>query len=102
MFVYSVGPIDFGWELLPTVRHFISNFPELDGDCIGFESFLSQWENAKTLARDRGWEGDFSKDPRVFFLPNPSSGDFLHGFVWKQKNNGITFIISEVELPWIN
>jgi hypothetical protein len=33
------------------------------------------------------------------WLPNES--EFKHGFVLKQDNNGETYVVSPVELPWL-
>lgn len=38
----------------------------------------------------------------VFYLPNPGNQNTYFGFVWKQSNNGTTYICSPVALPWIS
>lgn len=48
------------------------------------------------------WEGDIrDSEIYLFSLPDPSDNRELFGLVWKQSNNGDTFICSPVELPWI-
>ena len=39
-------------------------------------------EEAKILAARAGWEGDFSEDPRVFWIPDEL--EFKYGFAIKQ------------------
>ncbi len=53
-------------------------------------------------AKETFWEGDIrSKDNvRVFGVPDGDGGTFL-GLVWKQDNNGSSFVASPVGLPWL-
>jgi hypothetical protein len=37
-------------------------------------------------------------DPVVFWVPVEDS--FRYGFVFKQDNNGSTFVVSPVPMPW--
>lgn len=62
------------------------------------ESFLANWEQAKGAASDIGWDGDFRGDPVVVWLPGSPGDDFVHGFAFKQDNNGTAFKISPVPL----
>ena len=103
--VYSVGPIDHGWENLKTVRQTLSEIMNSEDDFLekydipteSIDSFLKRWESAKEAARRHGWEGDFRHEPYVFWLP--SEVDFVYGFVFKQDNNGTTFVVSPQQLP---
>lgn len=105
--VYSISPIDLGWENLRTVRETLSvivqdnesyGLSDLgDINARGIMSFVDDWQTAKENARQAGWEGDFRHEPHVFWLP--SEGAFEYGFVIKQDNNGTTFVISPQELP---
>jgi hypothetical protein len=47
------------------------------------------------------WEGDFSRGPCVMPIPDPDNNGFQAAFVWKQDNNGTTFVVSPVALPWL-
>lgn len=47
------------------------------------------------------WEGDLSQEPFVFFIPAPQKCSPCYGYVWKQNNNGQTFIASPIRLPWL-
>lgn len=103
MFVYEVGPIDNAWEYCPTVTEFAKNIVDLElidnffGFRYYFEGFSNDFLKAKKLASEIGWEGDFREEARVFLIPTHDC--FEYGFVWKQDNNGTTFVVSPVELP---
>ncbi len=103
-YAYRVTPIDLGWENLNTVKETIANLSvqedvETDIDSEGIKLFLDSWENAKKLAKEKGWEGDFRHEPKVFWLPQ--NDEFEYGFVIKQDNNGDTFVISPQELHYL-
>jgi len=87
---YVIPPMDLGWELMPTVQ-------ELSGDEEVFDLFLLAVE----AAIKAGWTGDlrhYSK-PRVIALPNVCKASVA--IAWKQDTNGVTFVVSPVELPWL-
>jgi len=65
-----------------------------------FDGFASEWSQAKELAEKKGWEGDFSHEPAVFWIPLQDT-DFAYGFVFKQANSGTTFVVSPKPLPWL-
>lgn len=105
--VYAIIPIDFGWEHLKTIQETLvaiaSSHDEIehpDGlNTSNARLFLEAWESAKAKASEHGWEGDFRNEPAVFWLP--SEGDFDYAFVFKQENNGTTFVVSPQALPWL-
>lgn len=110
--VYVLPPIDFGWEQLKTVRETLSSIDNASGESdscadgdIGSNSvmtFVQDWEDAKHAATDVGvgsWEGDFRDPPRVFWVPD--EGSFTYAFVFKQENNGNTYVVSPVDLPYL-
>jgi len=94
MFKYQLGPIDY-----------------FDG-CISLPTYLVQQEGEAshvlaTLARGMAemlsescWEGDISQGIFVFALPTDEIQTEV-GFIWKQSNNGTTFILSPCELLWL-
>ena len=57
------------------------------------------------------WEGDirhyigndewhyYENNAYIFSIPNPDYATCSYGMIWKQDNNGSTFICSPVELP---
>lgn len=106
---YSIMPIDFFWERLPTVEEVAAGMAEekaaelIHGLGIHqdqLDQFLSDFQHARVLAQKEGWEGDYRDRPRVLWLPD--EGSFSYGFVWKQDNNGATFVISPHPLPWLD
>lgn len=111
-YVYNIHPIDWGWSNLKTVSQTISDFAkskdmrdtpnpvpnDLDEELI--KSFLGMWEAAKEKAKEKGWEGDFRDEPCVFWLPTEQYFDY--GFVFKQENNGSTFVVSPYPLSWLD
>lgn len=107
-FVYGIPPIDFGWAHLKTVKDtltsiasFCDNFNNPDGiNTLEAKNFLDSWEEAKAAAKNAGWEGDFKHEPCVFWLPSESEFDFA--FVFKQDNNGTTFVVSRIALAWLD
>lgn len=105
---YQINPIDFRWELLLTVDEVAGRLASEAAKQIvagwnsastEVEQFFADYERARGLAREVGWEGDFRHPPQVFFLPD--EGTFAYAFVWKQENNGGTFIISPRPLAWL-
>ncbi|WP_052757368.1 hypothetical protein [Sphingobium chungbukense] len=106
---YAIIPIDWTWEFLPTVQEMAGRFAESDAtqrvesvdyDPLYLDNFWKHFELAKRLAAQEGWEGDFRQHPRVFFLPDENQ--FRYGFVWKQENNGTTFVVSPQPLSWLD
>lgn len=101
-FIYPMSPIDFNWHLLDTVEETITKLSKPDDPfdhCFRFnelKGFLDSWEEAKDLAKQNHWEGDFRGSPHVFWLP--AENEFVYGFAWKQDNNGSTFIVSPFPL----
>lgn len=110
-FAYAVSPIDFGWGNLKTVEETARELGSTDAyvKVMGadtlleegptFEDFLRAWESAKEAAYAEGWEGDFRHKPVVFWVPTSTTFEF--GFAFKQDNNGTTFVISPVPMPWL-
>lgn len=109
MYVYSLPPIDWMWEYLPTVSDLRERFRR--DDCVLDEAgdlneprhradFDRAFDQAKDLATIEGWEGDFRQGPRVFWVPGMLT--FEYGFVWKQDNDGMTFVVSPQPLVWLD
>jgi len=106
--VYVCHPIDFFWPMLRSVRETASHLSEVDAewdgpllaDSVGEGQFLSDWASAQEAANSKGWEGDFRHEPCVFWVPGV--GGFEYGFVFKQDNNGTTFVVSPRPLPGLD
>lgn len=105
---YHIPPIDYGWEQLKSVRETLvaivqaqrAAYDDDDVDIDRAQTFLKDWRLAQIRAKASGWEGDFNWGPCVFWLPAEVS--FNYGFVFKQTNNGCTFIVSPEPLPWLD
>ena len=99
MFIYYLdSPIDFRWEIVQTIDQVLARANAAEGAVAHFE-ILNAWERVKKAARLCGWEGDFRHPPGVCWIP--SDGMFIYAFVFKQNNNGGTFVASPVQLPWL-
>jgi hypothetical protein len=107
---YKIAPIDLGWDLLSTVKevagkiaaqdvtHLLSGYPGIQAET---SEFLAAFARARDLALALGWQGDYrhGNEPRVFMLPEGDA--FAYAFVWKQQENGSTFVVSPRPLPWL-
>lgn len=115
-FVYDMSPIDHNWSMLRSVEEtrleierkgaFIDDWMPDDRAGApanrGFEEmqrFMAYWDRAQQAAMAQGWEGDFRGRPFVMWVPSYDRCDLVPAFVWKQDNNGTTFVVSPVELP---
>ncbi len=106
-FTYETSPIDMGWESLRTVQETVAELVQRmhdatrsnDIDPSDLNIFLRSWEAAKDSATVKGWEGDFRQEPRVFWIP--AETEFIYGFVFKQDNNGTTYVVAPVEMAWL-
>lgn len=103
-YTYQINPIDWGWEHSKTVQQTLvdltADFAHDDHTSSTILDFISDWEYAKVAAKDAGWEGDFSEGPVVIWLPDELN--FSYGFVFKQTNNGTTYVVSPVPMPWLD
>ena len=112
MIVYVCPPMDHNWENLKSVTEYAQELGARDAAIIAQDGekgllyfndtvgdFLKEWEKAKTAAYEHGWEGDFRQGPGIFWLPDETG--FIYGFVFKQDNNGTTYVISPKRLHWI-
>ena len=113
MYAYHLAPIDYGWEFLSTFEEMVAKTAKYDAelflrevDAHNIEGTLGYRKNlydafikARQAAASVGWKGDFREYPRVIALPEPGGCEMVFAFVWKQDNNGSTFIISPVEMP---
>ncbi|MDF2784473.1 MAG: uncharacterized protein K0S95_1008 [Pantoea eucrina] len=105
-FTYAIAPIDWNWDFMDTVEQTVAkmaeksalDFPHGDEHRLSeVKQFINDWEQARNLAYAGMWEGDYREPPKVFWIPDDHS--FTYAFVWKQDNNGTTFIVSPVPLP---
>jgi hypothetical protein len=105
VYAYHITPMDIGWEMMPTLDQVIREASKykIPHQPLAFIESTQYLLNFAALAFKEaekvGWEGDFrpGHEPRVFFIPNEV--DVSYGLVWKQDNNGATFVISPVPMP---
>jgi hypothetical protein len=107
LYSYEVSPMDAGWSRLPTVPeylkrvagefHYENSSPRVDA----IEEILNFVKEALRAGHSVGWEGDFKQygEPRVVVLPHPDEPRLA--LAWQQDNNGTTFVVSEVPMPWL-
>jgi len=108
-YTYRIEPLDFGWDFLTSVKEHLKDIvasiyskAPLDTET-PINDFLRAYRSATETAKLIGWEGDFRNDPCVTFVPD---GDYGFGglariFIFKQDNNGDTFVLSEVRLNYL-
>ena len=97
--VYEIAPIDIGWHHIDTVKETslkLAKIPDNVGE-YDLNSFLRLWQSAQFAAGSKGWDGEFRGDPCVFWMPFDDA--MRCGFVFKQDNNGTTYVVSEVAFP---
>lgn len=99
--VYEIAPIDFGWERLKSVEQTLLEMFDDETCESDIGRFAKDWHKAKELAKKKGWDGDFRQQPAVFWMPWHEL-EMVYGFVFKQENNGITYVVSPVKLPWLD
>ena len=101
MFLYAISHIDF-WPGWMTETEFLASLDEEWNSRLARHRYEEQRAKALTLARRRGWEGDFAVGLLIAGIP-PGRGDtwgkWIYG--WKQSSNGTTFIASPYRLPWL-
>jgi len=115
--VYMLPPVDMGWGMFKTVRQVIDvacddikeqaahNFDNMleYGHPIGrlevdISDFLESYYQSLRAAKKTGWwEGDMRHEPVVVPLVRELEGEY--GFMWKQSNNGTTFVVTPEEMP---
>lgn len=108
-YCYETPPLDY-WEGLYTVDEYCTVMrkqyadPRRGEDGHSIQDRILQIHGDLRDAQEamHSWEGDYTAGPFVFLLPDPDCDCLRHGFIWKQRNNGTTFVASPFELPWLN
>ena len=105
MIIYETPPVDFFAGLMPLTDYIKNtNSEENNGLCISSLFKLAMYcARAVAIAKGNTWEGDIrGEDLYVLAIPDPDASPPRLGLIWKQDNNGTTFICSHVEIPWIS
>ncbi len=115
LYVYIVAPID-RFDGMMTAKEAAENAERRSGTCFqvdkneGYSTLTTLagrvlahlgdlFEMAKEASRTLGWEGDVREGP--YFFTVPVEGGSAFGVVWKQDNNGTSFIGSPVPLDYL-
>ena len=114
-YIYQTNPVDFFHGLMP-IKKVARDFMECptivrctasgeeESDEL-FPLFLLAMRCARAVALAKGsyWEGDIRGEQLfVFAIPDPDASPPRLGLMWKQDNNGTTYICSPVQIPWID
>lgn len=129
MHLYILPPVDFGWDLLPTVSECAAKLTAHDAQDLlaeyelhlcwlgdenhdddtrfmtggGMERcarMLQELRRAFDLGLRHGWGSMLRHKPRV--MPIADDAEFIHAFAWKEDKNGTTYVASPVALPHLN
>ena len=99
--IYTIKPIEFNWIFCRSVEDTlatISNpiFHLKIPLCPIPEDFQNDWEHAQELARENHWDGNFTHDPVVFWVPD--NGTFNYGFAFTGNVESTTYVITPIEM----
>ena len=104
MYCYALSPTDFwaGWqdykEFCASVAREDNGLHETAKTLLRVGDLL---HNGQAYCREKlHWEGDMRQGPFFSALPTGDS-DCAFVIAWKQDNNGTTYVVSEIELPWL-
>lgn len=102
LFCYEIGTLDWGWQyLLPISKAVLSLFNDENSDNT-LQELKEDWPKAQSLAAAHGCGelrgGDQS--PAVFWIPTKEFY-MTYAFVFKEDNGGYTYVVSPVEMPWL-
>ena len=102
MYYYETSSVDYFFGML-TFDEFCSQVQKETEDCeqiIGYTQ--DKLKEAEEYFRFNSmWEGDIKSGPVIFAIPDPDCASYREGFVWKQHNNGTSFIASPCPIPWL-
>lgn len=95
LYGYCICPIDYWVGATEYMMFFRSAEPN---DALFVTDMLVAGQR---LAKEElSWNGDVREGPYVMALPGDTACELV--VAWKHDNNGDTFIISPVELPWLD
>jgi hypothetical protein len=105
MFIYQTGPIDFFAPMMriDEAAKAMRDEEGVDDGRSTFNLFRFAMDCAAMVYHADGsyWERDVRGD-NLYVFAIPCEGSPQLGLVWKQDNNGTTFICSPVVLPWLH
>ena len=98
LYVYATGPTDYWEGLLPA-----DDWLRAPGTPSDVRDRLARWGEALAAVRQHPWwDGKLQGGswPMVSGLPSGEPSPHVF-FTWKIENNGTTFVVSPVRLPWL-
>lgn len=98
LYCYAVGPVDF-WPGAMTRKQLAESLVVEGQTHISVSELLMDAEHA---SRKIGWDGDHRQEPRFFVLPDPENFTMALGFVIKQDNDGLCFVVSPFPLQHLH
>jgi hypothetical protein len=104
VFVYGVEPIDvwLGWSDEAQFRASVERWCPPQGRSAMWAFYEAFRDKAMELARGLGWQGDIRDGPFIAGMPTfEIRHTSLFLVAWKQDDDGLTFVASPVELPWL-
>ncbi len=103
MYGYVVAPLDY-FDGCINLDDFIKNYQAKSIVNDDFQKYNEIYEILTKLLESMKfsdwWEGDLKESIQVFSIPGDGETDI--GFIWKQNNNGTTFVVSPIPLPYLN
>lgn len=107
MFYYETPPIDY-FAGMVTFDEFCAQIrKEQKSSLNGYvDHYIDDMKKSLEMTKkyfyvSSCWEGDIMEGPYVFTLPDPDFSSSKEGFVWKQRNNGSSFIASPCPIQWL-
>ena len=104
------GPVDYFSACVPLKEYIERALKECawESAILGDHVDVLKWavddlfpELAYAMSGFPYWEGDIADGIYVFAIPTCEYPEMMRGYIWKQSNNGSTFVASPVELPWL-
>lgn len=94
MYIYQTPPQDF-FQGMQTAKQMTKEFSFNIDELVRFSM-----KCAYSVAKKTGsmWEGDIN-ELRFIGLPDPDNCAVKLCLIWKQDNNGMTFLCSPMEIP---
>ena len=104
LYAYSIVPLDFGWQTMPTAEAYrgllMKDAYSVTQGAESVRAFNEFLQRSLDFASEKTvWEGDFREEPRIVVMPGEC--ETVLAVLWKQENNGDTFVVSQVALPWL-
>ena len=99
MYKYELSAIDF-FDGCVSLAEFLKEYGHSDENTIITKLAVAMSE----MKTKSFWQGDIREGIYVFCVPDVPDdySNMRLGFIWKQDNNGETFVVCERELPWLS